>query len=380
MDYVLLQHYWWFIIALLAGILVFMLFVQGGQTLIYTIAKNESERALVVNSIGHKWDLTFTTLVTFGGAFFASFPLFYSTSFSGAIYVWMAILIFFVLQAVSFEFRTKSGNLLGQKTYEWFLILNGVFGTILLGTAVGTLFTGGSFIVERANLGDLGGNLSISQWQTPWHGLEAVTDFRNVALGLAVLFLSRVVAIHYFYNNIESKTIKEQSKKPLLISSALFLVCFLTFLISIMLSDGYAVDGGADGRIYIASYKYFYNMIDMPIVMVLLVAGIVSVLAGMFLAIKSQSDKAIWFSGVGVIITVTMLLLLVGYNNTSYYPSLTDMQSSLTITNSSSSEFTLTIMTYVSFIIPLVVAYIWYAWRQMNKTKMEDASAEDEAY
>lgn len=380
MDYVLLQHYWWFIITLLAGILVFMLFVQGGQTLIYTIAKNESERALVVNSIGHKWDLTFTTLVTFGGAFFASFPLFYSTSFSGAIYVWMAILIFFVLQAVSFEFRTKSGNLLGQKTYEWFLILNGVFGTILLGTAVGTLFTGGSFIVERANLGDLGGNLSISQWQTPWHGLEAVTDFRNVALGLAVLFLSRVVAIHYFYNNIESKTIKEQSKKPLLISSALFLVCFLTFLISIMLSDGYAVDGGADGRIYIASYKYFYNMIDMPIVMVLLVAGIVSVLAGMFLAIKSQSDKAIWFSGVGVIITVTMLLLLVGYNNTSYYPSLTDMQSSLTITNSSSSEFTLTIMTYVSFIIPLVVAYIWYAWRQMNKTKMEDASAEDEAY
>ncbi|MEG1635059.1 MAG: cytochrome d ubiquinol oxidase subunit II, partial [Rikenellaceae bacterium] len=200
MDYILLQHYWWFIIALLAGILVFMLFVQGGQTLIYTIAKTESQRSLVINSIGHKWDLTFTTLVTFGGAFFASFPLFYSTSFSGAVYVWMAILIFFVLQAVSFEYRTKSGNLLGQKTYEWFLILNGVFGTILLGAAVGTLFTGGNFIVERANIGDLGGNLSISQWQTPWHGLEAVTDFRNVALGLAVLFLSRMVAIHYFFN------------------------------------------------------------------------------------------------------------------------------------------------------------------------------------
>lgn len=379
MDYILLQHYWWFIIALLAGILVFMLFVQGGQTLIYTIAKNEKERALVINSIGHKWDLTFTTLVTFGGAFFASFPLFYSTSFSGAIYVWMAILIFFVLQAVSFEYRTKSGNLLGQKTYEWFLILNGVFGTILLGAAVGTLFTGGSFIVERANLGNIGGNLAISQWQTPWHGLEAVTDFRNVALGLAVLFLSRMVAIHYFYNNIGNKEIKEQSKKPLIVSSALFLLFFLTFLISIMLSKGYAVDP-ADGRIYIESYKYFFNLIEMPVVLIFLLGGVVSVLAGMYLGIKSQSDKAIWFSGTGVIVTVTMLLLLVGYNNTSYYPSLTDMQSSLTITNSSSSEFTLTIMTYVSFIIPFVVAYIWYAWQQMNKTKMIDAASEDEAY
>ncbi|MEG1649374.1 MAG: cytochrome d ubiquinol oxidase subunit II [Rikenellaceae bacterium] len=379
MDYILLQHYWWFIIALLAGILVFMLFVQGGQTLIYTIAKTESQRSLVINSIGHKWDLTFTTLVTFGGAFFASFPLFYSTSFSGAVYVWMAILIFFVLQAVSFEYRTKSGNLLGQKTYEWFLILNGVFGTILLGAAVGTLFTGGNFIVERANIGDLGGNLSISQWQTPWHGLEAVTDFRNVALGLAVLFLSRMVAIHYFFNNIDNKEIKEQSKKPLIVSSALFLLFFLTFLISIMLSKGYAADPSS-GIIYAEPYKYFLNMIDMPIVMIFLLAGIVSVLAGMFLGIKSQSSKAVWFSGIGVVTTVTSLLLILGYNNTSYYPSLTDMQSSLTITNSSSSEFTLTIMTYVSFIIPLVLAYIWYAWRAMNKTKMSDTASETEAY
>ncbi|MFI3321072.1 MAG: cytochrome d ubiquinol oxidase subunit II [Rikenellaceae bacterium] len=379
MEYSFLQQYWWVILSLLGGILVFMLFVQGGQTLIYTIAKNEKERTLVINSIGHKWDLTFTTLVTFGGAFFASFPLFYSTSFSGAVYVWIAILLFFVIQAVSFEYRKKSGNFIGNHTYEWFLLLNGVFGTILLGTAVGTLFTGGNFIVDKANIGNLGANNIISAWQTPWHGLEAVADFRNVALGLAVLFLSRVLAIHYFFNNIDNDPIKEQSKRPLLLSSALFLLFFLTFLISILLSNGHAVDV-ATGNIYLQEYKFFINLIQMPIVLIILLLGVVSVLWGIYLGIVKQSDKAIWFSSSGTIATVMMLLLCVGLNNTAYYPSLSDMQSSLTIYNSSSSHFTLTVMSYVSLIIPFVVAYIWYAWRAMNCRKLKDISTESESY
>ncbi len=379
MDYIFLQQYWWLIISLLAGILVFMLFVQGGQSLIYTIAKNEEQRSLVINSIGHKWDLTFTTLVTFGGAFFASFPLFYSTSFSGAIYVWIAILLFFVIQAVSFEFRKKSGNFIGQKSYEWFLVLNGVFGTLLLGTAVATLFTGGNFIVDRANIGNAVGNLSISAWQTPWHGLEAVTDFRNLLLGISVLFLSRVLAIHYFYNNIDNNDIKDQSSHPLIISSLIFVVAFVGFLVSILLSSGHAIDPNT-GKIFIQDYKFFINLIEMPIVLILLLGGIVSVLWGIYLGIFKSSEKAIWFSGAGTIVTVTMLMLTVGYNDTAYYPSLSDIQSSLTIYNSSSSQFTLTTMFYVSFGIPLVAAYIAFAWRSMNKRKMKDLNSESETY
>ena len=375
--YALLQHYWWFIISLLGGILVFLLFIQGGQTLIYTITSNDTQKSMVINSLGHKWELTFTTLVTFGGAFFASFPLFYSTSFGGAFYVWMAILFFFVIQAVAYEYRIKPDNLLGQKTYEWFLILNGLFGTILLGTAVGTLFTGAEFTVARDNIGNLTGNNTISQWQTPWRGLEAVTDYRNIALGLAVFFLARVLAIHYFYNNIRDNEIATLSKRPLLISSILFVALFLTFLISLLFSDGMAVDP-ANNLIHTEPYKYLHNFIEMPVIAILFLIGVISVLWGIWLGISSASPKAIWFSGTGTVVTVTMLLLTAGFNNTAYYPSLADMQSSLTIYNSSSSEFTLKTMAIVSILIPFVLAYIWYAWKAMNKKPITAKTIEEE--
>ncbi|MEG2759211.1 MAG: cytochrome d ubiquinol oxidase subunit II [Rikenellaceae bacterium] len=364
-TYIFLQHYWWFIISLLAGILVFLLFVQGGQTMIGLLGKGEDEKSIIINSLGHKWEFTFTTLVTFGGAFFASFPLFYSTSFGGAFYVWMAILFFFVIQAVAYEFRSKPNNLLGTKTYETFLLLNGFFGTLLIGTAVGTLFTGAPFIVERANIGNFMGNNIISSWATPWGGLDAITDYRNLALGLAVFFLARVLAIHYFYNDIDSEAIRQKGKKPLLISSALFLLFFLTFTISILCMSGQNVDP-TTGVVTMEEFKYLHNFISMPIVLCLFLIGVLMVLWSLYIGLKG-SRNAIWYSGIGTIITVSMLLIIAGYNNSSYYPSLVDTASSLTIFNSSSSYFTLKTMAIFSFIIPFVIAYIWYSWRQMNK-------------
>lgn len=380
-SYIFLQHYWWFIISLLGGVLVFMMFVQGGQTLIYKIGKTKEEQNLIVNSLGHKWDITFTTLVTFGGAFFASFPLFYSTSFSGAFYVWMTILLFFVIQAIAYEYRSKAGNIFGTKTYDWFLILNGLFGTILIGTAVGTFFTGGEFIVSRDNIANLTGSMAISQWQTAWRGLEAVTDIRNVLLGLSVFFLSRMVAIHYFYNNIDDKQIVENAKKPLLTNTLLFVVCFVTFVSLIFTSQGWEVNP-LTSKISLVEYKYFINAIQMPIVTGFFLLSVLSVLWGAYIAIKKQSKKAVWFSGIGSVIAVTTLLLFAGYNNTAYYPSLSDMQSSLTIYNSSSSEFTLKTMAVVSLFIPIVIAYIWYVWRNMNKKPMskEALESDHEAY
>lgn len=366
-TYLFLQHYWWFVISLLAGLLVFLLFVQGGQTMLGLLGKDEAEKSLLINSLGHKWEFTFTTLVTFGGAFFASFPLFYSTSFGGAFYVWMAILFVFVIQAVAYEFRSKPNNLLGAKTYETFLLINGLLGTILIGTAVGTFFTGSPFIVDRANIGNFSGANVISTWATAWRGLDALADYRNIALGLAVFFLARVLAIHYFYNNIDTPTIREKGKKPLLISSALFLVCFLTFLISILCMTGQNVDF-ATGALSMMPFKYLHNLLDLPLLLCLLLLGIVSVLWGLWIGFKGSSN-AIWFSGIGTVVTVTMLLLTAGYNNSTYYPSSVDPASSLTIVNSSSSYFTLQAMSIVSLIIPFVVAYIWYAWRAMNKKK-----------
>lgn len=364
-TYLFLQHYWWFIISLLAGLLVFLLFVQGGQTMLGLLGKDEAEKSILINSLGHKWEFTFTTLVTFGGAFFASFPLFYSTSFGGAFYVWMAILFVFVIQAVAYEFRSRPNNFLGAKTYETFLLINGLLGTILIGTAVGTFFTGAPFIVDRGNIGNFVGHNVISTWTTPWRGLDAVADYRNIALGLAVFFLARVLAIHYFYNNIDTPIIREKGKKPLLISSGLFLVCFLTFLISILCMTGQNVDF-ATGVVTMEPFKYLHNFLDLPLVAGLLLVGVLMVLWSLWIGLKG-SRNAIWYSGLGTVLTVTMLLLAAGYNNSTYYPSSVDPASSLTIVNSSSSYFTLKTMAIVSLIIPFVIAYIWYAWRAMNR-------------
>lgn len=380
-TYIILQHYWWFIISLLGALLVFLLFVQGGQGLLYTIGKSEEERNMIVNSLGRKWEFTFTTLVTFGGAFFASFPLFYSTSFGGAFYVWMLILFVFVIQAVAYEFRRKPSNLLGEKGYNWFLIINGVLGALLLGTAVGTLFTGANFTVDRMNLANFEGINTISQWTTPWRGLDALTDYRNLALGLAVLFLSRVLGLQYFINNIDDKAITERSRKHMLYNGVPFVIFFLIFVISLLLSKGWAVDP-TTGTIWLEDYKYFINLIEMPAVLILFLGGVLSVLWGIFIGITKASRRAIWFSGSGTVLTVLMLLLLAGFNNTAYYPSLSDMQSSLTIYNSSSSEFTLKAMSYVSLLIPFVVGYIWYAWRSMNKVRItrKEMNSEEHLY
>ena len=382
-TFVLLQHYWWFLISLLGGLLVFLLFVQGGQGMLYTVGKSGMERDMIVNALGRKWETTFTTLVTFGGAFFASFPLFYSTSFGGAFYVWMLILLVFVIQAVAYEFRRKADNFLGEKTYEWFLMINGVLGALLLGVAVGTFFTGANFTVNRLNLANVGGDTTISQWTTPWRGLDALADYRNWALGLAVLFLSRVLGAQYFLNTIDDKSIRTRSRRQLWFNGVPFVLCFLLFLVSILLSDGWAVDP-ATGTISVEPYKYWHNLLAMPLLFVALTAGVLAVLTGIVRDLRKESStQGIWWSGSGTVVTVVCLFLLAGYNDTAYYPSLSDMQSSLTIYNSSSSEFTLTAMSIVSVLIPFVAAYIWYAWRAMNRRKItreEIASADEHLY
>ena len=361
-----LQHYWWFLISLLGALLVFLLFVQGGQGLLYTMGRTEAERDLVVNALGRKWEFTFTTLVTFGGAFFASFPLFYSTSFGGAFYVWMAILLVFVVQAVSYEYRRKPSNVLGQRTYEAFLVLNGVAGPLLLGVAVGTFFTGAEFTVNRMNMAAVGGDTAISQWATPWHGLEALTDARNLLLGVAVFALSRVLALHFFLNNLDDETLRLRARRLSCGYSLLFLAAFLAFFGWLLCSDGRAIDP-ASGTVSIAPYKYLHNLLAMPAVAIVLLAGVAAVLWGLWSGGRNGSRRAIWFSGAGTILTVLALLLLAGWNDTCYYPSLTDMQSSLAITNSSSSLFTLKVMSVVSLLIPFVAAYIWYAWRALTR-------------
>ena len=361
-----LQHYWWFLISLLGALLVFLLFVQGGQGLLYTMGRTEAERDLVVNALGRKWEFTFTTLVTFGGAFFASFPLFYSTSFGGAFYVWMAILLVFVVQAVSYEYRRKPSNVLGQRTYEAFLVLNGVAGPLLLGVAVGTFFTGAEFTVNRMNMAAVGGDTAISQWATPWHGLEALTDARNLLLGVALCALSRVLALHFFLNNLDDETLRLRARRLSCGYSLLFLAAFLAFFGWLLCSDGRAIDP-ASGTVSIEPYKYLHNLLAMPAVAIVLLAGVAAVLWGLWSGGRNGSRRAIWFSGAGTILTVLALLLLAGWNDTCYYPSLTDMQSSLAITNSSSSLFTLKVMSVVSLLIPFVAAYIWYAWRALTR-------------
>ncbi|MDR2914805.1 MAG: cytochrome d ubiquinol oxidase subunit II [Tannerella sp.] len=377
-NYIFLQHYWWFLISLLGALLVLLLFVQGGQSLLFSIGKTESEQKMLINSTGRKWEFTFTTLVTFGGAFFASFPLFYSTSFGGAYWVWLLILLCFVLQAVSYEFQSKKGNLLGKKTYQIFLIINGVLGPVLLGTAVATFFNGAEFIVNKAQLTDIGMPV-ISIWANPLHGLEAAFVIWNVCLGLAVFFLSRVLALLYFINNINDEAIRTRCRKRLPIEAGLFLVFFLTFFVKLLVSEGFAVNP-VSGEIFMEKYKYFNNLIQMPVVGIILLAGVVLVLFGIVKPLISKSTKGIWFSGIGTVLTVLALLLCAGWNNTAYYPSLADLQSSLTISNSCSSLFTLKVMTYVSFFIPFVLAYIFYAWRSIDLHKITKNEMENDGH
>lgn len=378
-TYILLQHYWWFVISLLGALLVFLLFVQGGQSLLFTIGKTEIQQKMLLNSTGRKWEFTFTTLVTFGGAFFASFPLFYSTSFGGAYWVWMLILFCFVIQAVSYEYQAKKGNLLGKKTYQVFLIINGVVGPILLGTAVATFFHGAEFLVDKEQITNIAMPV-ISSWATPWHGLEAAFVIWNLCLGLGVFFLARVLALLYFINNINDAEINARSRKQLIPETILFLVFFLTFLIHLLVTDGFAVNPDTK-EVFMQPYKYFINLIEMPAVLAVLLVGVVGVLFGIGKTLLAKEwTKGIWFSGTGTVLTVLALLLCAGWNNTAYYPSITHLQSSLTIQNSSSSLFTLEVMSYVSILVPFVLAYIFYAWRALDLHKIDSQEMSEEGH
>lgn len=380
-TYIFLQHYWWFIVSLLGGLLVFLLFVQGGNSLLYRIGHTEDERKILVNSTGRKWEFTFTTLVTFGGAFFASFPLFYSTSFGGAYWLWMIILFTFVLQAVSYEFQSKLGNLLGKRTYQYFLMINGVVGPVLLGMAVSTFFCGSNFIIEKDNLTELGMPV-ISSWANGWHGLDAFADPWNLILGMAVFFLARLLGSLYFINNIDNETIVSRSRRQLIADAVPFLLFFLAYVIRTLLKSGFAVNPDT-GEIFMEDYKYLTNLLELPYILIVFLLGVVGVLYGLIKSVISSTfRKGIWYSGTGTVLTVLSLLLLVGYNNTSYYPSVGDLQSSLTIANSSSSFFTLKTMAYVSILVPFVLAYIFYAWRAIDKKKItqEEIDKDDHSY
>ena len=362
----LLQHYWWFLIALLGALLVFLLFVQGGQALLYRLGHTEEERNMIVNALGRKWELTFTTLVTFGGAFFASFPLFYSTSFGGAVYVWMAILLCFVLQAVAYEYRRKPSNVFGERTFDAFLMINGLLGPLLLGMAVGTLFTGAPFTVDRLNLANAGGGaVVISQWTTPWHGLDAVANPRNWALGLSVTLLAMILACQFLAHDIDDETIRQRIRNCLRRLAGGFVTLFVIWVICLLMADGWSEDP-VTGVISAEPNKYLHNLLEMPVVAGMLVVGVVAVLASIAMGWVGKR-RAIWFGGAGTVLTVLALLLLAGWNHTAYYPSTADMQASLTIRNSSSSLFTLRTMFWVSLFIPVVVAYIWYAWRALSR-------------
>ena len=380
MSYEFLQHYWWFLVSLLGALLVFLMFVQGANTLIFTLGKTENERRLVVNSTGRKWEFTFTTLVTFGGAFFASFPLFYSTSFGGAYWLWMIILFSFVIQAVSYEFQNKLGNLLGTRTFQTFLIINGVLGPVLLGGAVATFFNGSNFIVDKGNITSMVQPV-ISRWANASHGLDALLDIWNVVLGVAVFFLARVLGLLYIINNVEHDNIVTRSRKQLGLNTAVFLAFFLSFLVHLLLKDGFAYDPQT-GLIFIESYKYLHNLLSMWYLTLVLLVGVVSLLYGIARTLFSADFKyGIWFGGVGVVLVVLVLLLCAGWNNTAYYPSNADLQSSLTIANSSGSEFTLTAMSVVSLLIPFVLAYIFAAWRAIDRKPItEDEIMNGESY
>ena len=395
MTYEFLQSYWWFLVSLLGALLVFLMFVQGANTLIFCLGKTEEERRLIINSTGRKWEFTFTTLVTFGGAFFASFPLFYSTSFGGAYWLWMIILFSFVIQAVSYEFQNKIGNFLGPKTFQLCLIINGIVGPLLLGGAVATFFNGSNFLIDKGNITN-GLQPVISRWANASHGLDALLDPWNVVLGLAVLMLARILGMLYIKNNIEHQQIQERCTRQLPWNALLFLLFFLPFLIRLLVKDGFstaaeagmsaAAEAGmsavSSGSITLESMKYLHNLLEMPILSALLLIGIVLVLFGIYKSSRSmQYRKGIWFTGIGTVLTVLVLLLIAGWNNTAYYPSNIDLQSSLTLANSCSSEFTLRTMAIVSLLIPFVLAYIVFAWRAIDRKRITQEEIEQgEAY
>ncbi len=368
-TYSFLQHYWWFLVSLLGALLVFLMFVQGANSLVFNLGKTEQERRMVVNSTGRKWETTFTTLVTFGGAFFASFPLFYSTSFGGAYWLWMIILFSFVVQAVSYEFQNKLGNILGVKTFQWCLVANGILGPVLLGGAVATFFNGSNFLVDKINITN-GMAPVISRWANYSHGLDALLDIWNVVLGLAVFFLARILGLLYIINNVADDTLRARSRKHLIYNTCAFLLLFLPFLIRTLLKDGFAYDS-ATGVISMESMKYLYNLLDMWYLAVVLLVGVVLLLFGIVKTVLSNTYiKGIWPAGIGVVLVVLVLLLIAGWNGTAYYPSNADLQSSLTIMNSCSSEFTLRTMAVVSLFIPFVLAYIVYVWHAMDSKKI----------
>ena len=367
LELITLQQYWWIIISLLGGLFVFIMFVQGGQTLIDKLSENEIEKTMLINSIGRKWELGFTTLVLFGGALFAAFPLFYATSFGGAYWVWLAILFCFIIQAVSYEFRTKPNNFLGQKTYEIFLKINGNIGTFLLGVAISTFFSGSEFIVDSNNF---------VNWQNPLRGLEALLNPYNYLLGFALVYLAKISGALYYINNIDYEKIKDKAIQSIKINMILFLIPFLGFMTWILIKDGYAVD--KNGFVSIERFKYLQNFIDMPIVSAMFLIGVAMVIIAVFVTITFKKTCCIKTGGVGIVLTVMAVLLNVGLNNTSYYPSTIDLQSSLTIMNSSGSHYTLMTMSYVSLMVPFVLAYIVFAWYSMDKVKITKEEMESE--
>lgn len=380
MSYIFFQNYWWFIVSLLGSLLVFLMFVQGANSLIFSLGHTAEERRLVVNSTGRKWELTFTTLVTFGGAFFASFPLFYSTSFGGAYWLWMIILFSFILQAISYEFQNKMGNIFGVTTFQWFLIINGIVGPLLLGGAVATFFDGSNFVVDKMNITNHFQPV-ISHWANGSNGLDALLDPWNLIFGLSVMFLARVLGVFYIINNVEDDVIRARGRRQLLLNTIPFLALFLTFLVRTLVKEGFAVNPET-GNIYMEPYKYLTNFIDMWYLVIVLLVGVVLLL---FAIVKTLLCKkyiyGIWFAGTGVVLVVLALLLNVGWNNTAYYPSNADLQSSLTLSNSCSSLFTLQTMTIVSILVPFVVAYIAYVWYLMDRKKIDKKElTEDEVY
>lgn len=371
MTYTFLQQYWWFVVSLLGALLVFLLFVQGANSVARTLGQTDEGMRLVYNSTGRKWEFTFTTLVTFGGAFFASFPLFYSTSFGGAYWLWMLILFTFVLQAVSYEFQNKIGNFLGPATFQWFLTLNGLLGPLLLGGAVATFFEGSNFLVVKDNMIDTGAFTPIiSRWANASHGLDALLNPWVLVLGMAVMFLARVLGILYVANNVADDDIRRRAPRLVLANAVPFLVLFVAYLVHLLLKDGYAYTDA--GTITVEPMKYLHNMLDIPVVSVFFVGGIIWVLLGIFdVVVKKRFDWAIWYVGSGTVVTVLCLLLFAGWGHTAYYPSTADLQSSLTIVNSCSSEFTLRTMFWVSLLVPFVLAYIVYAWRAIDRKKLD---------